>query len=278
MTELSDGGIPVAATETTADISLPADEGEPIELLVQLAEDDEIDPWDIDIVRVTDKFLERLDQSDLRTSGRALFYASVLLRMKSDALLTTDNPDEPGSEPWEDPIHGPTANPPMEADPVSSLEGELDRRLDRKRARGSPETLDELVRELRDVERRAWWKQSRTYDTSTSPQGFHRGTQTLDYRASDDARPDGEPTEADVTGTAHAEDMEAVIEEVQAVLDTHFDAGRNEVLFAEVDGAAGSRIETYLAVLFLAHREMIRVVQDELFSDLWIQRRALTDA
>ncbi|MGM0389292.1 MAG: segregation/condensation protein A, partial [Natrinema limicola] len=57
---------------------------EPVELLVQLAEDGEIDPWDIDVVRVTDKFLEAIDEVDLRTSGRALFYASVLLRMKSD--------------------------------------------------------------------------------------------------------------------------------------------------------------------------------------------------
>ncbi len=32
-------------------------EVEPVELLVQLAEDGEIDPWDIDVVRVTDKFL-----------------------------------------------------------------------------------------------------------------------------------------------------------------------------------------------------------------------------
>ena len=51
------------------------DEVEPVELLVQLAEEGEIEPWDIDIVDVTDKFLARLDGADLRTSGRALFYA-----------------------------------------------------------------------------------------------------------------------------------------------------------------------------------------------------------
>jgi len=45
---------------------------------VQLAEEGEIEPWDIDIVQVTDAFLEKLDETDLRTTGRALFYASVL--------------------------------------------------------------------------------------------------------------------------------------------------------------------------------------------------------
>src|SRR6056297_1995063 len=72
------------------------DDVQPVEVLVQLAKDDEIEPWDIDIVTVTDKFLARLDEADLRTSGRALFYASVLLRMKSDALLEPDESEEEG--------------------------------------------------------------------------------------------------------------------------------------------------------------------------------------
>ncbi|HEY9245376.1 MAG TPA: hypothetical protein VIO11_00870, partial [Candidatus Methanoperedens sp.] len=42
---------------------------EPIEILVNLAENGEIDPWNIDIVEVTDKFLrqvEELEKMDLR--------------------------------------------------------------------------------------------------------------------------------------------------------------------------------------------------------------------
>jgi len=47
--------------------------------------------------------LEKLDETDLRTTGRALFYASVLLRMKSDGMLADDDGDdeEPEPEPWE---------------------------------------------------------------------------------------------------------------------------------------------------------------------------------
>jgi len=40
------------------------EETEPVELLVRLAEEGEIDPWDIDVVRVTDKFLEAIDEVD----------------------------------------------------------------------------------------------------------------------------------------------------------------------------------------------------------------------
>jgi len=249
---------------------------EPVELLVQLAEKDEIDPWDIDIVRVTDKFLDALDEGDLRASGRALFYASVLLRMKSDELLTIDEEpaaDEPDLvdpfDDWEDSL------PPTEAmgngDPISALEAEMDRRLDRKKARGTPETLDELVRELREAERGTWWKDGRTYDTSNSPKGFSRGVQTLDYHAGDEMRKDGEPGESDVTGTTHKEDIDGLIEAVRAELETHYNRGRAEVLFEEIALAAGSRIETFLALLFLSHRGAVFLKQDELFADLWIQ-------
>ncbi len=242
------------------------DEVQPVELLVNLAEEGEIDPWDIDVVRVTDKFLDALDDADLRTSGRALFYACVLLRMKGDALLTDDEDDlEEEPEPWEVDEQLP------DGDPVDALESEMDRRLERKRVRGNPETLEDLVKELRDVERRMWWKEARTYDTSDSPSGFGRGTQELDYRVDDAGRAGGEPTEADVTGTAHDEEIEEVIDDVHAALRERYEQGREEVLYAEIETAGGSRVMTYLALLFLAHRGHVHLRQDDFFGDLWIR-------
>jgi segregation and condensation protein A len=263
------------------DVPLPDtddDEVEPVELLVQLAEEGEIDPWDVDIVDATDAFLDRLDGTDLRTSGRALFYASVLLRMKSDALLghgedpeSDPDPDpEPEPEPWEVVMEG--GDPKFDGpDPVDAMNAELDRRLERQHARGSPETLDELVRELREAERNSWWKESRSYDTSASPGGYDRGTQTLDYRAADGLREGGEPTEGDVTANTHTEDIETTIESVRDALRTHYDAGRAEVLFAEVREAGGASVDTFLALLFLANRGAITLRQDDLFGDLWIR-------
>jgi segregation and condensation protein A len=242
------------------------DEVEPVELLVQLAKDGEIEPWDIDIVTVTDAFLDRLDDADLRAGGRALFYASVLLRMKSDAMLDEDEPEEFAEEAWDEPrddLGG--------ADPFAALEREIDRRLDRKHARGTPQTLDELVRELRERERETAWKESRSYDTSDSPAGYARGTQTLDYRSGDDFRMDDEPREADALGTAHDEHMEDIISDVYLACQRHYDKGRDEVLYAEIEGAGGSRVDTFLGLLFLAHRGQVRLQQDELFGDLWVR-------
>ncbi len=245
---------------------------EPVELLVQLAKDGEINPWDIDIVAVTDRFLEAIEEVDLRTSGRALFYASVLLRMKGDELFAVAEPEDEELPPWEAPFAD-DPDEPVEPgfDPIAGLEAEMDRRLERKQARGKPETLDELVRELRDAERGSWWKSSRTYDTSESPQGFSRGVQELSYHSGDDFRVDEEPTADDVTHTAHAEDIEVVIDDVEAALEEQYEKGREEVLFAEIEVVGGSRVMTYLALLFLAHRGRLTLEQDELFGDLWIQ-------
>jgi segregation and condensation protein A len=244
------------------------EEVEPVEVLVQLARDGEIDPWGIDIVDVTDKFLDRLDEADLRTSGRALFYASVLLRLKGDAMLADDEEEEE-PEPWERALAG--GEPLDEPDPFDALDSEMDRRLERKRARGMPQTLNELVRELREAERDSWWKKSREYDTSDSPEGYQRGTQEVDYRSADQFRMDDEPTENEVTGKTHGEDIEEIIDEVHTTVREQYDQGRKEVLFREVETTGGSRVETFLGLLFLSHRGQVRLRQDELFGDLWIQ-------
>jgi len=272
-----DGAGAMAVSRSESEETTTPDEGdeenvEPVELLVQLAERGEIEPWDIDIVAVTDAFLDELDERDLRTSGRALFYASVLLRMKSDALLEDDEeePEEETVPPWEAPM-APGEEGELGPDPIAALESEMDRRLERKDARGTPETLDELVRELREAERGSWWKEGRTYDTDDSPAGFQRGTQELDYRRDDATRAAGEPTQEDVTGTAHGEDIEETIAGVRGELTTQYDAGRREVLFAEIDDAGPDRVQTFLALLFLANRGVVVLEQDDLFGDLWVR-------
>lgn len=184
-------------------------------------------------------------------------------------MLADDNDEPEEPEPWEGALEDDA--PLDEPDPFGTLEAEMERRLERKRARGMPQTLDELVRDLREAERDNWWKESREYDTSDSPDSYQRGTQQLDYRSADQFRMDEEPTEEDVTGTAHGEDIDAVIDDVYTTVREHYDQGRKEVLFREVETAGGARVNTFLGLLFLSHRGQVRLRQDELFGDLWIQ-------
>ena len=64
-----------------------------IEILVNLAKQGKIDPWNVDIVEVTDKYLMHLFQSkaqNLRLTGRTLLFAAILLKLKSNVLEGLD--------------------------------------------------------------------------------------------------------------------------------------------------------------------------------------------
>ncbi len=60
---------------------------QPFQILLNLARDEKIDPWDVDINKVADLYVQKIremEKLDLRVSGRALSSASILLRMKAD--------------------------------------------------------------------------------------------------------------------------------------------------------------------------------------------------
>lgn len=62
---------------------------EAIGLLIDLAERGEINPWDVDVIDVVDRFLARLvdrDRQGLYDSGQALLYASMLVLLKAQTL------------------------------------------------------------------------------------------------------------------------------------------------------------------------------------------------
>jgi segregation and condensation protein A len=59
---------------------------QPIQTLLELVQQHKLDPWDVDIEKLTHVYLERIQEMkelDLRASGRTLLSASVLLRIKS---------------------------------------------------------------------------------------------------------------------------------------------------------------------------------------------------
>ena len=69
----------------------------PIDILLQLVTMGKVDPWNIDIVDITEKYIERIREMrdlDLRISARAILAASVLLRMKTEALLYAKDEEE----------------------------------------------------------------------------------------------------------------------------------------------------------------------------------------
>ena len=230
---------------------------EPVEILVQMAERGEIDPWNIDIVEVTDRFLselERRKELDLRISGRTLFYAALLLRMKSEILEQAEvveadeycGEDDVGEEEF-----GPDAEFDQEGNalgPIERLEREIRRRLDRKQLRKRPITLFELILELKAAE-----KEQRRRQRFTSP---------FDPRLID---------VEDVVGIAHDEGYRetamAVLCQCEESIEKH-----GIMTLEELAEMMGKRIiDVYIPLLYLMFEGKLALWQDEFFGQVFVQ-------
>ncbi|MBS3815786.1 MAG: segregation/condensation protein A [Hadesarchaea archaeon] len=74
---------------------------QPFQILLDMARDKKIDPWDVDIGKLTGVYANRLrekNDNDLRVSGRALYSASVLLRMKANHPPHNGHSEENGED------------------------------------------------------------------------------------------------------------------------------------------------------------------------------------
>jgi segregation and condensation protein A len=129
-----------------------------IALLIDMAERGELDPWDVKIVDVIDRFIQELNpfngsgqelyEENLSQSGQAFLYASMLLLLKADSLTqpepTADATDLDGDFLIDDFGLDGTVLPPF-----------LERRL-RRRAAAQPiqkrrVTLKELIDQIQTI-------------------------------------------------------------------------------------------------------------------------------
>jgi len=230
---------------------------EPVEILVQMAERGEIDPWNIDIVEVTDRFLselERRKELDLRVSGRTLFYAALLLRMKSEILEQAEiAEDEEYGEGEEDEGGDFSFDAEFDAEgntlgPIERLEREIRRRLDRKQLRKRPVTLFELILELKAAE-----KEQRRRQRFISP--FDPKLIEVE----------------DVVGIAHDEGYR---ESAMAVLCQCEECIEKKGIMTleELAEMMGKRIiDVYIPLLYLMFEGKLSLWQDEFFGQIFIQ-------
>ena len=226
---------------------------DPVEILVGLAERGEIDPWNINIIEVTDRFLselERCRQLNLQISGRTLFFAATLLRMKSEQLdIPADEDSDGEGEGGED--YDLAGDSDFEDEgrfgPIERLEREIQRRLDRKSLRKSPVTLFELIIELKNLEKEE--RRRRRLPPADD-----------DYLVEAD----------DVVSIAHEEGYQdsarQVIEECLANADPD-----TEITLAELCKDLGWQLpDVYIPLLFLALDGQCNIRQEEFFGDVYV--------
>lgn len=126
---------------------------EAIALLLDLAERGEIDPWNVDVIDVVDRFLSRLctdDRKELQESGQALLYAAMLVQLKANTL---EHATEPEPEFEADAV---TDLPPSASEiDLNRLPPNLETLLHRRPVAPAPSarrvTLAELIAQIEEI-------------------------------------------------------------------------------------------------------------------------------
>jgi segregation and condensation protein A len=233
-----------------------------IEILVQMAGKNEIDPKNIDVVDVADRFLKTIaaaPKENLRQSGRILFHASVLLRLKAEALLTFEEEAVYGDDFLEfdefgNPITGGSGKRPRQIT-LADLEKVLVRRSFNKSMRHRPVTLDDLIEALRTAERQEHERVNRIVEPKIDLSGHHE---------IDDM--------GDILDLAAEEDIDMVIERVEEILRNTFSSKDLISLMQLIQclGVNGDWVDAFLAILFLANAGKIDITQDEFYGPVML--------
>lgn len=237
-----------------------------IEILVQMAQAGEIDPKDIDIIDVTDRFLQAIAKSpkeNLRQSGKILFHASVLLRMKAEAMLAIRNEDESFTSDdfmeFDDSpiIYDSRLEPVARQITLEDLERALVRRVHSRQFRQRRVTLEQLIEALRQAER-----------IDNARHSKHR-VPKIDLAEQHEIN-DVE----DILDLAHDEDIEVIIQSIEEILSTlsnTTDLIPLIELVALLD-KSGDWVDAFLGVLFLSNAGKIMLEQEEFYGPLFIAR------
>ena len=266
--EIPEGSLATLARDTSYDEQSELDiikqnlKDEPnLEVLVDLAKQGEVNPWDLDLEQVTTLYLKAIEDNPgetLREAGKAIFYASVLLRMKSDILMhqSSDALNIGVHRELDDAamLEDELADTPTKQITFNDLEAALRRRFIQKAKRFRKVTLKDLISALQEArdeeESRAIRKQQRLLDLE--------GYEIVAPEVGDD-----------IMDLVHAEDLETCIEKLEVILPEHL-LGKAGMEFQELVDMVGNWSNAFLATIFLAHDGKIELKQEIFYGDLWI--------
>ncbi len=232
-----------------------------IGILVEMAKQGKIDPWKIDILDITTKYLAyicNMKSQDLRLTGQTFLFASMLIKLQSNVLegveLTdfTPQPDEPTFDddgfiveyPEDDYV--PTNN-------IISLEEVLQRRTSVRLNHNRIVTLKDLIRQLEFYEKLE----------------HRQALKEAHERAKNRVRSYARLTADEIVNLAHEEYIADNVLKLKANLEQFFQNEEkvelNELLLLGMD-----KISAYVALLFLAAESDYDLEQEEFYSDLYI--------
>ncbi len=235
-----------------------------IEILVNMARQGKIDPWNVNIVDVTDKYLMHLFQSkaqNLRLTGRTLLFAAILLKLKSNVLEGLDvmdfepqheedfNYDDDNQLDYSNEEYIPTSN-------VISIDEVLQRRTSVRLNHNRVVTLRDLIRQLE------------FYEMLDKKQALKNAHERAKRRVQNYSR----LTPEDIINLAHDEYIEQGVARLRANLEEILNR-QDRIELNELTLLGMDRISAYVSLLFLTVDSDYDLEQDEFYSDLYVVKR-----
>lgn len=235
-----------------------------IAILVDMAKTGKIDPWNIEIVDITDKYLQQLVEikmNNLKMTGRTLLFAAILLRLKSNILEGIDpmqfEPQEVFEPDFDDNWGDEDINSvPISQNNVISLEDVLQRRTSVRLNRSRTVTLKDLIRQLE------------FYEELDKKQALKNTLDRAKRRVQSYARFSAD----DIINLAHDEYIEHSVKKLQENLKKIFET-EEKVELNTLTLLGLDKISAYIALLFLASNTDYDLVQDEFYSDLYVTKQ-----
>lgn len=231
-----------------------------IEMLVDMAKSGKIDPWNIDIVDIADRYLMQTFEAksqNLKVTGRTLLFASVLLKLKSNILKGLDVaewlPEDAPELDIDDDMNSDDDFHSYNTTNVISIDEVLQRRTSVKLNRKRVVTLEDLIKQLEFYE---------MLDKKLALKNAHE-------RAKRRVRSYANITPADLINLEHDNFIEDSVQNIKNKLEKLFNK-KDKIELNELVSIGMSKVVAYLALLFLAADSDIDLVQEEFYSDLYV--------
>ena len=255
-----------------------------IALLIDLAERGEIDPWDVKVIEVIDRFLSQLQpvqaveagrtlyETDLSQSGQAFLYASMLVLLKADSLARSGTQEE--TEPEDEFLDNEVVGNPL---PLS-LERQIRRRAVARPVQSRRVTLKELITQLEVMSAAVADQKPRQRMRRPRPQSHTQAVRAI-------------------TELAHQENLSEIAAALEQFLQDHWEEVRQGEEWMEFEALLdlwvssdaceviqqtnqhhslqSDRVGVFWALLFLSAQSKVELLQEEFYQDLRV--RSLTD-
>lgn len=246
------------------------DANDGIGILVEMAKSGKIDPWNIDILDVTDKYLQRmieLKTMNLRVASRTLLFASILCRMQSNILagLTLEEfqeEDDAVAE-YDDDGFPLEYNDDAEFIPSSnvvSFDEALQRRTSIRLNRNRVVSLKDLIKQLEFYEK---------LEKRASMKSAHE-------RAKRHVRNYSRLTPEEIVSMAHEEYIEEAVLKLKDNLEQIF-TNQDKIELNELTMLGMDKISAYIALLFLSRDTNYELEQKEFYSDLYVVKGGIKE-